>query len=125
MKSLCYWCEQPLPKKAIASKSIFCGKGCETDHEKNSYPSWMTGRIGPTPNQDWHMSCDYLCLSAPNKYRRIFRKRGELSALQDEIMSLQKTDFPHLWGELGCDIDWPSWDLVILWKGPTRHDVRT
>lgn len=118
--TLCVWCEKPLPKKPIQDgDALLCGVSCQRDRAENEWPSWATGRIGPEPDHNWHMTGDFLCLSAPNRYRQMFRKRGDLDEKQKAIMELQRREFPHLSNPLGLDIDFPSWDQVLIWKGPT------
>jgi hypothetical protein len=117
---LCYWCEKPVSKKRING---FCGDSCEKDCIENHWPSWMNGRIGKIPNQEWHMTGDYLCLSAPNKFRNLYRKRLSLETVQKNIINLQSETWPHLKNPLGLDFDYPSFDQVIIWLGPTVRDT--
>lgn len=122
---LCFWCEKELPKKGFIEREqmVFCGQGCCDDYQISSYPKWMTGRIGLEPTQKWHMTYNLLCLSAPNKYRAVFRKHGEFPEIQSQIIEMQRKEYPHLKGPIGLQIDYPTWDQVIAWENSTLKDV--
>ena len=76
------------------------------------------------------MSGGYLCLSAPNRYRQIYRRHGVPHMQQEEIVALQRAEFPWLDNPMGLDFDagpdgavMASWDQVLIWKGPTVADA--
>jgi len=118
--SSCFWCGSPSKMAAIVGDKRFCGALCQRDYTANEWPSWMTGRIGPEPNKSWHMTGEFLCLAAPNRFRQMFRKRGEQ---QTAIIERQRTEFPWLPEPLGIGIDYPSWDQVLIWAGSTVTDA--
>lgn len=131
--TICCWCEQRLPKKPlIVENQIFCGKTCHADSLEYGWPSWMAGRIGAKPTQDWHMSYGYLCLSAPNRYRNVFRRRCHTrDDAQAIVMEMQAKEFPHLTNPQGLDCDagpdgaiMARWDQVLIWLGPTVADAK-
>jgi len=72
----------------------------------------MSGRIGLPPPSEFHVTGDYLCISAPNRYRNAWRRKH---CTQDEIIVMQRSDWPHLVNPLGIDIDFPTWDQVLVW----------
>lgn len=120
-EKLCIWCEkQTIPKKR---QDYFCSDHCEKDYIENKWPSWMNGRIGKTPHQEFYMTNDYLCLSAPNKFRNLFRKHGSIQEAQKNIINLQLEIWPYLKNPLGLDFDYPSWDQILIWHGPTIQDT--
>ncbi len=138
-KKLCHWCEMPLPKRPFIATDggwqgiggVFCTKQCHADSVANEWPSWMTGRIGVEPVRDWHMSWGFLCISAPNRYRQLFRKRGKVEERQAAIIALQRADYPWLPNPMGLDFDagpdgaiMASWDQVLIWYGPSLADAR-
>lgn len=119
-KKLCTWCYATLPKKPlVVGDESLCSTNCAQDMKENDYPSWMTGRVGAPPDREWHLTGDYLCLTAPNRYRQMFRKRGVLSEIQQSIVARQRLEFPWLPNPVGLSIDFPSWDMILIWEGST------
>lgn len=114
-KTLCVWCETKLPKKKWGDR-VFCGKQCEADALANFYPSWVTGRVGPESDRTLHKTGDFLCLSAPNKYRNMLRKRRSEYITRAIVIVNQGLDFPELVNPCGLDVDYPSFDLVLTWR---------
>jgi hypothetical protein len=70
------------------------------------------------------MTGEFLCLSAPNRYRTIFRAREACEISQVRIKEMQEKDFPWLSNPMGLDVDYPTWDQVLIWKGQTVADAR-
>lgn len=125
MKQLCCWCEKSLPNKHIEDDKgfIYCGQSCVSDREKNKYPSWVTGRIGPDPPKNWYVIFGILCLSAPNKYRQIYRKKLPDDEIAASIIEEQIKQFPWINNPIGIGIDPYSWDTVIMWENQTVIDA--
>ena len=113
---LCFWCQKRLPKnieKRVCK--TFCGKHCHGDFMANSYPSWMTGRIGPPPQQGLQTAYGYWYITAPNRYRQMFRKKSNNG--QEEIVERQRVEYPALSFPRGIDFSL-DWDMVLLWGAP-------
>ena len=124
MPSICWWCEMKLPKKPyILGNAIFCNEKCYIDSIENRWPSWMTGRIGPEPNRNFHQTGSFLCLSAPNRYRQAYRKSDPEKSDNKVIIEMQNKDFPELKNPSGIDIDFPSFDQVLIWENQSLKDV--
>lgn len=123
---LCCWCEkQRLPKKKEKIvHEVFCGHACYNDYVANSYPNWMTIQRAPMAPQEIHFTDSYLCLSAPNRYRQMFRKRS--NDVQTPIIERQRAEYPWLPFPRGLDFDahtppecvCSTWDMVLVWGGP-------
>ena len=106
MPSICWWCEMKLPKKPyILGNAIFCNEKCYIDSIENRWPSWMTGRIGPEPN------------------RQAYRKSDPEKSDNKVIIEMQNKDFPELKNPSGIDIDFPSFDQVLIWENQSLKDV--
>ena len=112
---ICHWCQKQklLPKPEKRKFGLLCSQGCIDDHAINSYPSWMTGRIGLPPPQGIRTLFGFKALSAPNKYRSAIRRRDWTP---DVTLAMQKEDYPDEKNPLGLDFDPVTWDLVLIWR---------
>lgn len=110
-KQHCSWCEAKLSKNN--KHGSLCSSNCTIDANKNNYPTWIKGRIGPPTAPLRYTKGGYHLFPAPNKYRNMIRSKDyEKQVLIDN----QRTDFPDMPNACGWDIDPDTWDVVLIWK---------